>query len=345
MKLHKDKVYPLDKCYAIAQIQYHGSPHIVVASEKVNKCILFTLEGDYVTDIWEEPGGTMSIVPIPGVDECFLATQKMYSPNDSEQAKIVLVSARQSGVWDVETIAEIPFTHRFDILQTKEINYLVVSTMKSEHTYRDDWSTPGKFLVAPFETLEQLMNPAFEIVLDGMYHNHGYLHREDSEGGYSVISSDNGVFEIHPPMKRNGDWGITQLSDHATSDIAFVDFDGDGKEEMIAILPFHGDTIRVYKDRGGEFLCPVWELDEKRPFSHSIYAGIIHNSPVAIIGHRKGPSRDLMLFSHSNEKYNMEVLDLDCGSTNILYYANSKGPALVSTNREINEIAFYSIRA
>jgi len=341
MNLKKIGTFPLDKCYAIAELTYNGQPHFVVAAEKVDKCLLFDLEGNLVDTIWEGPGGTMSIVPIPSLPGSFLATQQMYSPNDAQNAKIVLVSPKEHGGWSVHEVAKIPFAHRFDLLSCPSGEYLVVATIKSGHLYKNDWSTPGQFLVSQFTVPEMKDTLNFSVVLDGVFHNHGYLHRQDADGDYAVISGDEGVFEIHPPKEAGKSWTITKLLDDGISDMAFVDFDGDGKEEMIAISPFHGDTIRVYKDMGQRYLRQVWELPEKREFAHSIFAGTIGGKAIAIIGHRKGPSRDLMGFTYDRAGYRMEILEKDCGSTNVLLHEDDRGVTLVSANREINEIAFY----
>ena len=45
MKLNLLNSYELDRCYSIAPLHYQGKDHILVAAEKVNKCILFDLDG------------------------------------------------------------------------------------------------------------------------------------------------------------------------------------------------------------------------------------------------------------------------------------------------------------
>ena len=92
MKIRKIKTHELEKCYSICPLTYHGSEHMLVAAEKVNKCLLFDLDGNLEETVWEGPGGTMTMVQLPGSDGQFLATHKFYSPNDSKEAKIVLAT-------------------------------------------------------------------------------------------------------------------------------------------------------------------------------------------------------------------------------------------------------------
>ncbi|WP_428770579.1 hypothetical protein V1L52_01745 [Treponema sp. HNW] len=342
MKAIKTSTYPLDKCYAIGRILYRDKPHIVIAAEKEGACLLFTEEGQFVETIWQGPSGTMSIVPLNDKDGSFLATKNMFSPNDGDKACIVSVQPAQKN-WQTKTIAKVPYAHRFDVLVSQNKRYLVCATIKKACEYKEDWRYPGQYLACELpENLsgEQDLKP--RLIADGLLKNHGYIRRTDTQGDYSVISCHTGVFEMHPPQTGKTDWTIRQLIGEPVSDIAFTDFDGDGRDEMITLSPFHGDTVKIFKQKNGQWTC-VYEHPEKLPFVHSIWAGKIKDKNLAVIGHRKGDSRDLYAFFYEDGTYKAEVLDKDCGSTNVLVYDVQGIDYLVSTNREINEIAFYRL--
>lgn len=345
MKLIKNATYPLHLCYSIALLDWQGKEHIVVAAEKNDPCYLFNLDGEYEQTIWEHPGGTMSLVPLSGKAGKFLASQKMYSPDDSLDSEIVLVSPDSDGRWKVQTIAQVSFAHRFGVLNAPDgRQYLVISMMKSAHHHEGDWSSPGKYIAALLpDELHAGTQLQWEVVLDGLLYNHGFCAMHDGDGDYTVISSQNGIHEIHPPKSREGRWDVRCLSTEPTSDMAFVDFDGDGKDEMITLSPFHGDTISIYHIQDDGTYRLEYEFPQKKGFVHSIFAGIVQGTPIAIIGHRKGTSRDLMGITYHDQAYHLEILDKDCGSTNVMYYRNREKDCLVSTNREIDEIAFYEI--
>ena len=176
-----------------------------------------------------------------------------------------------------------------------------------------------------------------------MLKNHGYYRVEDNGVPCSIISADNGGFKFVPPEKKGGEGEIEELISDAASDAVLLDFDGDGEKELATISPFHGDTIRFYKKTDGVFKV-VYEFAEKRDFLHSIYGGMLCGKPALVTGQRKG-ERDLMAFFYNRDKgtYEMEYIDRDCGSANVYHFMKDGRDMLVSTNREIDEVALYTI--
>lgn len=346
MKANKFATYELDRCYAIAPLHYKGKDHIVVAAEKVNKCILFDLDGKAEEVIWEAPGGTMSMIQVPGKDGWFLATHEFYSPNDGAKAHIVLVRPSEGG-WTVQTIKELPFCHRFSIVTRGGVNYLIGCTIKNSHEYKDDWRDPGKIFVGELPDDIENYNIGHQVpmtvIKDGLLKNHGYFTIHTAEGDYSLIGTENGVFRATPPDARGGEWKVDQLTTDPASDMALCDFDGDGEEEMITIAPFHGDHISVYKLKDGKYE-KVWDCPFVTEFAHSIWAREIYGKNVAIIGHRKG-KRNLYEFYYEDGEYKTNLLDSDVGSANVYPFDHEGKVRLVSTNREISEIAFYELEA
>lgn len=347
MKIEKKVISNLTKCYSIAPLHYQGKDYILVAAEKVDKCLLFDTAGNQEDIVWEEPGGVMTMVQVPGTDGQFLATNKFYSPNDSKDAKIVKVTPIERGNWEVKTLVGLPFVHRFDILERNGVRYLIACALKSDHEYKDDWRFPGKVYAAvlpeDISSFDEDHQLELKVIKDGMLKNHGYYRVEDEGVQTSVISCDGGVFQFIPPEETDGEWEIRTLTTDAASDAVLVDFDEDGEKELAVIAPFHGDKIRFYKRVDGIFKL-VYEFAETRDFLHSIYGGILCGKPALVTGHRKA-ERDLMAFTYNKEKgtYEMEYIDRDCGSANVYHYVKDGKDMLVSTNREIDEVALYTI--
>lgn len=345
MKLKKTVLYHLNKCYAMTNLQYNGGHHFVVASEKEDKCLLFGDDGHLEDTIWEGPGGTMSMVQVPGTNGQFLAVQRFYSPNESEHAKIVVVTPT-SGKWNVRTLVELPFVHRIDILQSGGVNYLIACALKSGHRFDEDWSMPGKVYAAQLpEILDafQDLNPIhLEVVKDGMLKNHGYYRLESDGKENCVISCDSGVYQFFPPEKPGEKWKNEKLISDPASDAVMLDMDGDGEKELAVLSPYHGDTFSFYKKTGGIFQ-KTFVCGHKLKFIHALYGGILCGCPTVAVGHREG-SKELLAFTYNQDKNSYDEMKLDggCGPANLLHYVRDGKDVLIATNREIDEIAMYA---
>lgn len=332
----------LDKCYSIAPLRYKNTDHLLVAAEKTDRCILFDSDGREEETVWEGPGGVMSMVQIPGSEGQFLATQKFYSPNDSKEAKIVLVTP-ENGKWTVRTLVRLPFVHRFDILESDGRHYLIACCLKSGHEYKDDWSSPGKVYAAllpqNMDCFDEAQPLKLEVIQEGLLKNHGYCRVQRDGRMSALVCSENGVLRFYPPTKENENWTIQTLLDTPASDAVLTDLDGDGRDELLIFSPFHGDTIRIYREKDGKYELD-YEYPEKLDFLHAIWSGEIQGKPSVLIGHRKG-QRNLMRLYWENGAYQAEVIDRDCGPANVYLFQKNGKDYAISANREINEIAMY----
>lgn len=347
MKIEKKVMEKLTKCYSIAPLRYKGRDHILVAAEKVDRCLLFDTDGNLEDTVWTGPGGVMTMAGVPGTDGQFLATHKFYSPNDSKEAKIVIVTPKEGKGWQVRTLVDLPHVHRFDILSRGGVRYLIACTLKSGHEYKDDWSMPGKVYAAVlpedlscFDDDHQLK---LTVIKENMLKNHGY-YRVCSQGvETAVISADSGVYQFTPPEKGSEQWEITPLIKEAASDAVLLDLDGDGEKELAVISPFHGDKISIWKKTAGEFK-EVYAYEKQAEFCHAIYGGPLCGKQTLVIGHRKG-ERNLLAFTYNQDTrdYEVQVIDEDCGPANVYCYTKDGKDRIISTNREIDEVAMYTL--
>ena len=341
MKVSKKVISNLTKCYSIAPLTYQGKRHILVAAEKQDPCYLFDLEGNQEETVWEGPGGVMSMVQVPGSDGVFLATHKFYSPNDSKEAKIIIASPGPDGIWEIRTLVDLPHVHRFDIVTRNGVNYLIACALKSGHEYKDDWSSPGKvyaaLLPADLSEFNEDHQLKLEVIKDDMLKNHGYYRVVRDGKMSSLVCCDSGVFRFYPPTSSNPQWTVETLLDTPASDATLIDLDSDGKDELLVLSPFHGDTVLIYREKDGKYQLD-YEYPEKIEFLHAIWSGEIQGKPVVMIGHRKG-NRDLLKFSWENGQYQAELVDHDCGPANDYDIHRDGKDYVIPTNREINAIA------
>lgn len=347
MRVEKKVIGKLEKCYSIAPLHYQGKDHILVAAEKTDRCILFGVDGEEEDTVWTEPGGVMTMVQVPGTDGQFLATHKFYSPNDSKEAKIVITTPVSKGNWQVQTLVDLPHVHRFDILERGGVRYLIACALKSGHEYKDDWSSPGKVYAAVLPEDLSVFNDEnqleLEVIKDDMLKNHGYYRVQEDGVPTCVISSENGVFQFLPPENMGGEWEILQLLNTPASDAVLVDLDGDGEKELVVITSFHGAEIDIYKKQDGIFRN-AYHYEKKAEFSHAIFGGMLCGKATVVIGHRQG-ERNLLAFTWNEVvgTYEIQILDQDCGSANVYKYTYGGKDIIISANREIDEIAMYTL--
>lgn len=367
MEVKKTILGRLEKCYALAMLEYNREKHFLVAAEKVNKCLLFSLEGRLEETVWEEPGGVMSMVQVPGSNGIFLATQKFYSPNDSANAKIIIARPVSEGNWQVRTLADLAFVHRIDILQRDGVNYLIACTLKSGHKCKDDWTSPGKVYAAVLpEELDiygEDRQLPLQVIAEGYTKNHGYYRGNTGLCDHAVICCDSGAYKFTAPEAGKEAFTIERLIDTPASDAVLIDMDNDGEKELFVMSPFHGDTVSIYKKRqiraerkigqeavlhflAGDVECSyekVYEYPEKLPFLHAVFGGNLNGIPTVIVGHRKGKQQLLAFRLDAMGSYQAEILDTGTGAANVLYYGKEDRDIIIAANRETDEIAMYEL--
>lgn len=349
MEVRKTVLARLNKCYAIAPLDYRGKPHFLAASEKSDPCCLFDQRGMLKDVLWTGPGGVMTMVQVPGTDGQLISTAKFYSPDESLDAELVLVTPERNGRWDMRSLTPVPHVHRFDILSRNGVNWLLACTVKSgQDSPEGDWSYPGKVYAAvlpeDLHSFDAEHPLKLHLVKDGLHRNHGYT--RSFRGGIpsGLIAADEGVFVMTPPDTPDGDWQIEQLLDCPTSDALLLDLDGDGAEELCTLSPFHGERVAIWHQTENGYV-PVWTLSEDAPFSHAICGGMIAGAPTFVTGHRAGKKSLMAIrFDKAAGDYAVTLLDEGRGPANVMHFVNDNGvDILIAANRETDEVAMYEI--
>lgn len=347
MKVEKKILSKLNKCYSIAPLKYKNNDYILTASEKDGACLLFDLDGNLVSKVWEGTCGVMTMVQVPNTDGQFLATRKFYSPNNSKEAELIKVTPTGDFEWEIEIIALLPFVHRFDILVRNGIHYLIACTLKSGHKFKDDWSSKGKIytceLPKDLSNINSRNQLNLSVLMDGLLKNHGYYKVIENGIETSLITSENGIYQITPPINRESVFEINQLLNLPTSDATMIDIDGDGEKELLRMSPFHGPDVSIYKKVSGEYK-KVYTALRAMDFTHAICATKLLGKPTFIVGHREG-NKTLVAFTYDidKEKFIETLLDKKCGLANMYHYIYNEKDIIIGTHREYDEVVRYEI--
>ncbi len=349
MEVKKTVLAKLNKCYAIAPLMYRGRRHFVVAAEKADPCCLFDQSGALKDTLWTGPGGVMTMVQVPGTDGQLLTTARFYSPDESLEAELAVVTPEGDGRWDMRRLTPVPHVHRFDILTRNGVNWLLVCTVKSGQDFPEgDWSYPGKVYAAVLpEELKNFdeKNPlVLHVVKDGLHRNHGYTRCSCGGVPAGLVSADEGVFRMTPPETPDGEWRVERLLNSPTSDALLLDLDGDGLEELCTLSPFHGDRVTIWH-QGEDGYAPVWTFEEGAPFSHALCGGVIAGAPTFVTGYRAGKKNLLAVrYDRGAGDYTVTLLDEGRGPANVMHFVNEEGvDVLIAANRETDEVAMYEI--
>lgn len=330
----------MDKAYATAIMEIAGETNYLVATEGFGQCLAFSGKDWSVSPVWDGPGGTMSIVPIPGRRNEFIATQDFTPTFQAQESKIVHAVRGGDGKWTIRPIMTIPYLHRFDLFVLGGRLMFIGATLCQAKEFKEDWSKPGKVYVA--EVPEDIAGPLeLKPILEGLTKNHGFCRGQWKGKEAYLVSGSEGVFALYLPETPAGQWETERLLSHEVSDIAVCDIDGDGCEEMAAIEPFHGSRGLIYKYVDG-VLKPVHEHEYE--FGHVVWGGKILGKPSFIIGGRKG-NRELNCFQAEAGSGRIKhfVIDNTSGPSNIAVINKENVDIVLAANREIGEIAVYEI--
>jgi hypothetical protein len=338
MNIKKTTLGQLERVYATAIMELNDKLHYIVASEGETECRAICADTLEETVVWNEPGGTMNIIKVPGRENEFIATQKFIPTFNAKESRIVHAKVDKDNNWTVTPIMTIPYLHRFDLLLIEGKLHLIGGTLCTSKEFKDDWSDPGKIVVGQFN--EDITTP-FELkyIYEGITKNHGFYAGSWKGKAAYFITGVEGIFIAYPPNSLNEEWTVEQLFDYEVSDCALCDIDNDGNTEIATIEAFHGDKGKIYKEVEGKWTC-IHEHDYE--FGHVVWGGTITGKPAFIIGGRKG-DMELIIYTIEDGKIVETIVDNTGGASNIAVVNLEGKDVILAANRQIGEYAIYEV--
>ena len=342
MKIEKKFLTDLHRCYATSSTVIDGDRKILIATEGEGPCFMYEGNDFKQSTVWDGPGGTMSIIPIPGKNGDFLAIQRFLPTFQSEDAEIVW-GRYENGKWEIKTLFKLPYLHRFDILEANGKLYFLGAVLCNSKQFKEDWSDPGKIYVG--EIPEDLNKPIeLKVIKEGLTKNHGYCRAYHNGKMVGLVTSQEGVFRVTPPESDNEEWAIEKIMDRPTSDVAVVDIDEDGEDELVTIEEFHGKHFRINKKYGDEYKI-IYEYPKKMDFGHVVWGGKLRGVPTIIGGYRRCDKDLFYIQCTDKEKLEFEtvVIESGVGPSNVAVLNEDDKDIIISANRELGQAALYIV--
>lgn len=337
-KIFLDEIY---RCYSTMAMELDGELHYFFASEeKGHPCYAYPHHDlKKRKTVWAQGGGTMSMIPLPNTKNQFIAIMDFYLKECPSQAKLVWFTYKE-GAFIQKDLFYLPFLHRFDLYQVQEDIYFIGATIAHDKKDKEDWSLPGKIYTAKLpKDLNQTQDIKLEVLVDGLFRNHGYTRATEQDGGY--FGSDEGITRVTIPQKMGVAWQVERILSGQIGEIAVGDVNHDGKEEIMTIEPFHGKTIKIYEYLNEEYET-VFTYPREMDFAHTLVSAKV-NGVQSFIGGIRRVNPDLFIAQYIGYDYQIILVDEGCGPAN-LNVIDVEGKTIIhSANHTKNEAALYVV--
>ena len=342
MKIEKRHLDDIKRCYCASSIHMNGENHILFASEDPNEvCEMFSgKEFEQKETVWTNPGGCMSIIPIPNKEGEFLAVQEFYLKVSPSLAKIVWGSYDKETGWMIKDVLSMPYIHRFDIYCQDGVNYFIGATIATSKQDKNDWSVPGRIYtgVLPDDPSQGI---ELNILADGLYRNHGYWHAKEEGRDVGYFGSDQGILRVMPPLIKGGEWQKEVIMEGKIGEIATIDIDNDGEDEIMTIEEFHGDTIKIYKKENGAYR-EVYRYDNKIDFAHTLVGAKLVGVNTFLAGVRREEA-EIFYVQYIDGHYITSVIEKGVGPANLCVVNEENRDLIIAANHTKNEAAVYVV--
>jgi hypothetical protein len=340
MNIKKEVLGELERAYATCIMEVNGELTYIVASEGHTSCMAYNAVTKESTVVWDGPGGTMNIIPIPNRKNEFVATQKFFPTFNSKESMIVHGKCDNEGNWTIKPIMQIPYLHRFDLFLIEDELYFIGGILCDDKDYKDDWSKPGRAVIGK---MSDTITEEFELttILDGLTKHHGFCAGQWKGKKAFFLTAVEGAYVAYIPERKNGEWQIEQLLSTEVSDMAICDIDCDGELEIATIEPFHGEHGKIYKNIDGEFKVIS---EHEYEFGHVVWGGILAGQKSFIIGGRKGKQEVICYqYDQKTDSITKTLIDNVGGPSNISVINLEDKDIILAANRQIGQVAIYEI--
>jgi hypothetical protein len=342
MQFKKYSISSLTMPYPLGTLVRNGERCVVAATEDHGPIMIARPPYQEAMEMVPGPGGCMALVADEEQPGTLYAIMGCFIGYKFQSGGIYRIGPEPGN--PAEKVIGLPFAHRIDLVDRGGTRYLIAATLAADKSEPSDWSRPGTLYASRVpRRAGEAWN--FVPVLEGIHRNHGLLVSRFMGRRSVLVSGTEGLFAAD--LEASGDdWSFRQVMSREISEIAVSDVDGDGKDELITIEPFHGNSVRVYKLASGQWR-KAWEAE--LDFGHCLLAEKINGIQSILVSNRGG-SRDLLLFQFDGHAARgaagvaeplRHVVDPGAGAANMLVMRHNGVDHIFATNQAAGEIVCY----
>lgn len=338
IKKHLDDIV---RCYCTSHMFIDDKCYLFFASENPNsECYSYTgKDFNQRETVWDKDrGGCMSIIPFKDRKGEFLSVNEFYLKVSPSAAKLVWGKKTDTG-WLVKDLFNLPYLHRFDIYHINNKDYLVCATIARDKAFKDDWSRPGQIYIGEIPKDLNKENVILKQIGDGLYKNHGYFKGTYNRQDCGYFGSDDGLYRL---TYEDDKWNLIKIMDGHIGEVALIDIDNDGKEEIMTIEPFHGNKIHVYKEINNKYEI-VYTYPYEIDFAHALVGTYLNNKPCFIAGIRR-INCELFVLTYEDGAYKVNMVDKGVGPANLDVVKVNGKDYILAANHTKNEAAIYEVK-
>ncbi len=350
MRFEKRSLCTMNMPYALGRLELDGEQCVVGATEDHGQVMVMRPPFRDASELVPGPGGCMALLADRERPGTLYAVMGCFLGYKFQEGGVYRIRRESDGVFRAVKILDLPFAHRIELVERPTGRYLIAAALAADKSDPTDWSKPGALYAAPVPhgDLDSRAQWRLTPILEGVHKNHGLLVTPFQGRRSVLLSGSEGLFALDLDSSGEG-WPSRRVLEREISEMAVFDFDGDGKDELVTIEPFHGNALHVYREgaRGWE---SVWEAE--LAYGHCLWAGEIMGRRSLLVSNRSG-SRDLILYQFTGIEAQRGsspfpaparvVVDAGAGSANMLVLRSAGVEHIFATNQGGSEIAVYTV--
>ncbi len=344
MVISRRSLIHLEMPYAARVVRIAGVDRVLFSTEGYGPVFLASPPDWKPVRICNGPGGVMAFSRAVGTADAVFAIMGCFPGFKFHGAGIYRLAPGKglSEPWNQERVLDLPFAHRLEVLRCGGTDLLVAASLAETKDSPQDWSRPGSVYACRISADAAGQKWALKPVFGDLFRNHGFLVIGEDSDPRVLVSGTEGIFQLDVALESGSPWKSDTWLPREVSELALIDLDADGQEEMVTIEGFHGDFLKLYKRQGRQ-----WNEIHSHGITsgHGLWAGRIGGLPAFLCGSRAGDKALRLFLSRREGRISLDeiIVDEEVAPANVAVVASGAEELIFTTNKQTNEVAVYRL--